>query len=71
MTPAMSRVFPPLPGFAPPPLYHNQPVFHIKTHQDAKFMQLYEVYARSNHIVAEGALFQAHNPEDGLFGTDK
>jgi hypothetical protein len=71
VTPAMAKVFPPPPVFAPPPLYHDQPVFHIKTHRDAIFMQLYEVYARCNRSVSKGALFQAHNPEAGLFDTDK
>jgi hypothetical protein len=71
VTPTMAKVFPLPPGFAPPPLYHDQPVFHIKTHRDAKFMNLYEVYARCNHSVDEGSLFQAHNPEAGLLDTDK
>jgi hypothetical protein len=71
VTLATTKVFPPPPGFAPPPLYHDQHVFHIKTHRDAKFMQLYEVYARCNHSVAEGALFQAQHPEAGLFDTDE
>jgi hypothetical protein len=34
-------------------------------------MQLYEVYAKCNHSVVEGALFQAHNPDYGLFDTDQ
>jgi hypothetical protein len=45
VTPDMAKVLPPPPGFAPSQLYHDQPVFHIKTHRDAKFMRLYEVYA--------------------------
>jgi hypothetical protein len=34
-------------------------------------MQLYEVYAKCDHTVAEGALFQAQNPDAGLFDTEK
>jgi hypothetical protein len=68
---ALANTFPPSPGFVPPPLYHEQTVFQCKTHRYVKFIQLYEVYAKCNHSVAECALFQAYNSDDGLFNTDK
>jgi hypothetical protein len=63
--------FSPPPGFAPLPLYHGHPVFQCKINRDVNFKQLYEVYARCNCSVAEGDLFKAHNPDAGLFDTDK
>ena len=71
ISPSMARAFPPPPCFSPPPLYHDHPVFSVKTFKDGKFAELYETYARCNRSVAENSLFKAHNPEAGVFDVEK